>query len=65
MIKKCRDCKYWFDIPPWQGNCRLHPTPKPQWSESAAPCVRGCHDYVPKHEPVTYIRVLASEDKAG
>jgi len=62
MIKKCRDCKYWYSIPPWQGNCRLHPTPKPQWSESASPYMKGCHDYTPKHEPLP---VLASEDKAG
>jgi len=62
MIKKCRDCKYWFPIPPWQGNCRLHPTLKPQWSESVSPCMKGCHDFTPQPEPLP---VLASEDKAG
>ena len=52
MLKKCRDCKYWVSIPPWQGNCQLHPTQKPQWSETASPCVKGCLSYTPKYEPV-------------
>lgn len=62
MLKKCRDCKYWVLIPPWQGNCRLHPSLKPQWSETAAPCTKGCHDYTPRIDPVASIH---REDKAG
>ena len=45
MPQKCRDCKWWVPIPPWQGNCKLRPTEKPQWSESAAPCQRGCNSF--------------------
>ena len=48
MPQKCRDCKWWVPIPPWQGNCKLHPTEKPQWSESATPIVKGCRAYEEK-----------------
>ena len=47
MRQKCRDCKWWVPIPPWQGNCKLNPTDKPQWSESAMPDARGCNAYEP------------------
>jgi len=58
MLKKCRDCVYWIDIPPWQGNCKLYPTEKPQWRQSASPCVRGCTSYTDKYETL-YAQHLA------
>ena len=51
MPDRCRDCKWWVPIPPWQGNCKLNPTEKPQWSESAVPDTRGCHAYEPRYVP--------------
>ena len=51
MPHRCRDCKYWYPIPPWQGNCKLRPTDKPQWSDSAMPDARGCNAYEPKYIP--------------
>ena len=48
MPQKCRDCKWWVPIPPWQGNCKLHPSSKPEWSESATPIVKGCQAYEEK-----------------
>jgi len=54
MIPKCRDCKYWVDMRPWQGNCKLTPAGKPQWSESATPVSRGLNCYTPRVQPGTY-----------
>ena len=54
MPQKCRDCKWWVPIPPWQGNCKLHPTSKPQWSEDVTPQDRDCHSYTPRAVPGIY-----------
>lgn len=54
MPQKCRDCKWWVPIPPWQGNCKLHPTSKPQWSEDASPQDRDCQSYTPRAVPGIY-----------
>jgi hypothetical protein len=51
---KCRDCAYWYPIPPWQGNCKLYPTTRPQWSEDATPNMRGCHGFRRRVVPGTY-----------
>jgi hypothetical protein len=53
-MDKCRNCKYWVPIPPWQGNCKLYPTSKPQWSEDATPQGRGCHRFTPTAVPGIY-----------
>jgi len=39
----CRDCRFWFLVNDWQGNCRRHPWPKPRWSETAT---AHCHDFM-------------------
>ena len=43
--RRCRNCRYWRSIPPWQGNCTLHPSPRPMWTETASPTERGCSGY--------------------
>jgi hypothetical protein len=50
MISKCRNCVYWKPIPPWQGQCTLHPWLKPRWSEDAEP--NGCTSYTDKYETI-------------
>ena len=50
-MNKCRDCKYWYSIPPWQGNCKLHPTSKPQWSADATPVEKRCPSFTPTYIP--------------
>jgi hypothetical protein len=64
-MNRCRDCAYWIPIPPWQGNCQLYPSPKPQWSETASPSTKGCRSFTPRYQPATCVRVPAREDKAG
>ena len=54
MPHKCRDCKWWAPIPPWQGNCKLNPTEKPQWSEDVTPQDRGCQAFTPRALPGIY-----------
>lgn len=51
---KCRDCTYWYPIPPWQGNCKLHPTTRPQWSQDAAPLMRRCPSFLRRVQPGIY-----------
>ena len=31
----CRNCKWWFAVTPWQGQCKLRPWIKPRWSQSS------------------------------
>jgi hypothetical protein len=50
----CRNCRYWYPIPPWQGNCKLHPTTKPQWSQDATAQDRECPSFTPTAHPGTY-----------
>ena len=45
MHNKCRDCRYWVPVPPWQGNCKLRPTSKPVWAEDATAEDRGCTSF--------------------
>lgn len=45
MTDLCRDCAYWHPIPPWQGNCKLHPTDRPQWSQDTTPADRQCPSF--------------------
>jgi hypothetical protein len=50
----CHNCTYWTPLPPWQGNCKLYPTDRPQWSEVAMPQDRGCQAFTPKAVPGIY-----------
>jgi hypothetical protein len=54
MLPQCKDCLYWVSLKPWQGNCKLRPTPKPQWSESADPASRGCQSFTLRVQPGIY-----------
>jgi hypothetical protein len=65
MIENCKDCTSWIWTGMWQGNCTLHPSEKPMWSQSASPCTRGCHDFVDKYAQPQYAHASHSEDKAG
>ena len=54
MIPLCHDCKYWRPIPPWQGNCQLYPTDKPQWSQDTTPADRQCQSFTRRVQPGIY-----------
>jgi len=41
--RRCRNCRYWYYIGPFNGNCRRHPKPKPRWSETATAV---CSDFM-------------------
>ena len=33
----CRKCEHWYSTAQWQGNCKIHPFWKDQWSQTAEP----------------------------
>jgi len=45
-IKRCVHCVKWAWHGSWQGQCSLHPWPRPRYAQDAA--ANGCLDYKDK-----------------